>query len=109
MQASGKLLLVVCVGGCGLHGQAPVIAPDGVVHAAIYYSWDGRNAFSSMLVPGGLIRIRGHNLASGAAQARGMPLPSSLLGTQVAIDGVSAPLSCLSPRRRSSCNAPAAL
>jgi len=53
----------------------------------------GRQAFS----PGTIISIYGTLLASGTASAATTPLPTSLLGTTVTVNGVSAPLYFVSP------------
>jgi uncharacterized protein (TIGR03437 family) len=61
----------------------PAVASGGVV-----------NAFSSLLsvAPGGLISIYGTNLAAAEGRAAVTPLPGSLNGTSVSIDGKPAPL-----------------
>ena len=62
---------------------APAVASGGVV-----------NAFSSLpsIAPGSLISIFGTNLAAGDGSATATPLPVSLNGTSVSIDGTLAPL-----------------
>jgi uncharacterized protein (TIGR03437 family) len=62
---------------------APAITPGGIV-----------NAFSSLpsIAPGALISIYGSNLASSDARAPATPLPKSLNGTAVSINGIPAPL-----------------
>jgi adhesin/invasin len=52
------------------------------------------NAFSSLpsIAPGTLISIYGTNLAAGDGQAAATPLPASLNGTSVSINGIPAPL-----------------
>ncbi|HVV45999.1 MAG TPA: hypothetical protein VHC72_12375 [Bryobacteraceae bacterium] len=67
--------------------QAPSISGHGVVNAA---SW------SETISPGSLIAIFGSNLAAGQASASA-PLPLTLAGTSVTINGVAAPLSFVSP------------
>jgi uncharacterized protein (TIGR03437 family) len=57
------------------------------------------NAASSLpaIAPGTLIAIYGSNLAAATAQASATPLPVSLGGTSVSINGTSAPLLFVSP------------
>jgi uncharacterized protein (TIGR03437 family) len=61
----------------------PAVTPGGV-----------GNAFSSLpsIAPGGLISIFGTNLAAGDARATITPLPTTLNGTSVRINGTAAPL-----------------
>ncbi len=66
----------------------PAIASGGVVNGA---------SFAPMLTPGTLATIFGSNLASGTAQADSLPLPRSLGGSQVLVDGIAAPLIYVSP------------
>jgi uncharacterized protein (TIGR03437 family) len=62
---------------------APAITSGGVV-----------NAFSSLpsIAPGSLFSIYGTNLAAGDGRATSTPLPESLNGTSVGINGTPAPL-----------------
>jgi uncharacterized protein (TIGR03437 family) len=57
------------------------------------------NAASSLpsIAPGSLVSIYGANLASSAAASSTFPLPTSLNGTSVTINGTSAPLAYVSP------------
>jgi uncharacterized protein (TIGR03437 family) len=68
--------------------SASVMSIQGIVNAA-----SGQQAFS----PGTIISIYGALLASGAASAASVPLPTSLLGTTVSVNGISAPLYFVSP------------
>lgn len=65
----------------------PVFAASGVVSAA---SW------LPDLAPGGLASLFGNNMAPGEASGT-QPLPESLLGTSVLVNGVAAPLLWVSP------------
>jgi uncharacterized protein (TIGR03437 family) len=62
---------------------APAVTPGGAV-----------NAFSSLpsVAPGMLISIYGTNFAPTDGQATATPLPTSLNGTSVSINGIAAPL-----------------
>jgi len=79
---------------------APAINAGGVVSAA------GTNGGVS---PGGLMSLFGNNLqgstSSGAANALAEPLPITLGGTQVLVNGVSAPLLYVAPGQIN-CQAP---
>lgn len=66
----------------------PQIAPGGVVNAASY---------SEPISADSIISIFGTNLASMQATAQGTPLPLSLAGTSVTINGTTAPLLFVSP------------
>jgi uncharacterized protein (TIGR03437 family) len=70
-------------------GDPPSIRPNlGVVDSANY---------QPALAAGQLATIFGHNLAASAANASGLPLPTSLGGTQVIVGGIAAPLVYVSP------------
>jgi len=81
------LILVLALAVPCAFAQAPSIFEHGVVNAA---SWSGT------ISPGSLIAIFGSNLAAGQASASA-PLPYTLAGTSVTINGVPAPLSFVSP------------
>lgn len=66
----------------------PQIAAGGVVNAASY---------SEPIAKGAIVSIFGTNLASTQATAQGVPLPLSLAGTSVTINGTAAPLLFVSP------------
>jgi uncharacterized protein (TIGR03437 family) len=68
--------------------SSSVMSIQGIVNAA-----SGQQAFS----PGTIISIYGALLASGTAPAASIPLPTSLLGTSVSVNGISAPLYFVSP------------
>ena len=75
-------------------GQKPVISPGGVVNAASY------SAVGSHGVAGGLIAtIFGTNLATSTQTTTSVPLPTSLGGTTVTVNGVGAPLLYVSPNQ----------
>jgi uncharacterized protein (TIGR03437 family) len=78
--AAGSLSLAVT--------SASVMSIQGIVNAA-----SGQQAFS----PGTIISVYGTLLASGMASAASVPLPTSLLGTSVSVNGTSAPLYFVSP------------
>ena len=82
-----KLFAVLPVFAAGAIAQIPQIAPNGVVNAA---SW------SAPVSPGSLGAIFGTNLASTQASAS-PPLPLTLGGASVTINGIPAPLYFVSP------------
>ena len=61
----------------------PVLSPGGVVNAA---------SFTAPVSPGSLVSIFGSGLAPGNASAGAIPLPLSLAGVSVQINGIAAPL-----------------
>ena len=69
-------------------GPTPHINPEGVVNGANY---------ATGVAPGSTVFIHGSSLATETTTAVGSSLPTSLSGTQVRIDGVSAPLYRVSP------------
>jgi len=66
----------------------PQIDPGGLVNAASY---------AQPISPGAIVSIFGRNLASTQATAQNAPLPPSLAGTSVTINGTVAPLFYVSP------------
>jgi uncharacterized protein (TIGR03437 family) len=68
----------------------PVVSSGGVVNAA---------SFQPVVAPGGIVSIFGENLAEAESQAGAIPIPTSLAGTTVTINGVSCPLFYVSPRQ----------
>jgi uncharacterized protein (TIGR03437 family) len=71
-------------------GTAPVLAPNGTVHA--FYPQIG-----GALAPGTIVEIYGSNFAGGIAQTLGEPLTTTLGVTSVLIGGIAAPLFYVSP------------
>ena len=72
-----------------LTGDSPSIRPNlGVVDAASY---------TPVLTPGGLATIFGYSLANTSAAATNVPLTNILGGTQVKVNGITAPLLFVSP------------
>ncbi len=71
----------------------PAVDPGGIVNAASF-------TFGSLSVaPGSLISIFGTQLANESAWALSLPLPISLGGVRVQMDGNDAPLLFVSPRQ----------
>jgi len=62
---------------------APAIASGGIVNAA---------SFATMVAPGSLASIFGSNFAATAQSASDVPLPKSLSGVSVTMNGVASPL-----------------
>ncbi len=82
------LVISLTLGAAGLSAQTPQINTGGVVNAANY---------TATVTPGSLFAIGGSNLANTTASASTLPLPTTLGGTQVLINGVAAPLIFVSP------------
>jgi adhesin/invasin len=68
--------------------NSPAVLPGGVVSAA---TLDGD------VSPGSIVTLFGVNLATAAASAQSTPLPTSLGGTFVSVNGTAAPLFYVSP------------
>jgi uncharacterized protein (TIGR03437 family) len=79
-------LFAVAALAAGLNAQT--VNPGGVVNAA---------DFLSPVAPGSIITIFGSNLAAAPAQASSVPLPTSLGGISVTINGTLAPLFYVGP------------
>ena len=62
----------------------PVISPAGVVNAASYIA-------NASVTPGSIGSIFGVRLAANALGATGLPLPTTLGGTQVLLNGIATP------------------
>lgn len=69
-------------------GQAPSIGSGGVISAA---------GLQQSVAPGSVISIYGQNFSTQTAQANAVPLPTSLAGVTVTVNGVAAPLFYVSP------------
>jgi uncharacterized protein (TIGR03437 family) len=70
---------------------AQTISPGGVVSGASFA------AVPVPVAPGSIISVFGAALAVGAGAASATPLPTTLLGTQLLINGIAAPLFFVSP------------
>jgi uncharacterized protein (TIGR03437 family) len=66
----------------------PAFDPSAVVNAA---------SFTTALAPGGLVTIFGSGLSNSTSSAPGFPLPTSMGGTTVTVNGTSLPLIYVSP------------
>lgn len=77
-----------------LFGQRPVVAPKGLVSAASLAADLDRGA---VIVPGRLFSLFGEHLAGSDMVASGAPLPTTLDGVSVTVDGRAAPLLFVSP------------
>ncbi len=73
------------VPGLGASGPAPAIPAGGIVNGA---------SFSKTLAPaaGAIVSLFGTNLAASTVAASSLPLPTSLGGVSVTVNGVAAPL-----------------
>jgi uncharacterized protein (TIGR03437 family) len=78
-------------------GERPSFSAASLVNAASYVS--GLAGEQPSLSPGGLYSLFGLDLAAGVAAGQSPPLPVSLQGTIVRINGVPAPLVYVSPRQ----------
>lgn len=91
-----KLIATLVLSATWSSAQKPEIFPGGVVNAASYatggYSGKGVSAHS-------IVSIFGSNLATGRHTAEAFPLPTTLGGTTVTVDGVAAPLFYISPHQ----------
>ena len=83
-------ILAICISPLVSLAQRPSIAPGGVVNAA---------SFWPILAPGSIASVFGQNLASSTAQAQSYPLPVTLAGSSVTVNGVPAPLFYVSPNQ----------
>lgn len=84
------LLLAVVLSRLAAGCDRPLISPGGVVNAASYSAADGG-------APGSIVTIFGINLATSTQAATTVPLPTTLAGTSVSVNGVAAPLFYVSP------------
>ena len=75
----------------GLSNEVWILAPPAgpVVNAASFQS--------NVLVPGSIVSLFGTDFATGTASAVGLPLPDTLAGTRVQVNGSLAPLFYVSP------------
>jgi uncharacterized protein (TIGR03437 family) len=90
MPASARLSTLLLLGVSGALSQTPVVTPGGVVNAS---------SFDAPVSPGSLVSIFGSNLAPQPAVAVALPLPQSLAGVSVQLNGVAAPLLFVSPNQ----------
>jgi uncharacterized protein (TIGR03437 family) len=84
--------LTLCIGPA--LGQKPVVFEGGVVNAA---SFAKAATPGGAVAPGSIIAIFGANLAPAPASAGSTPLPTTLAGTSVTVNGIPAPLFYVSP------------
>lgn len=82
------LFLLFAVGALA---QSPHLNTGGVVNAASFQPVG--------IAPGSLISLFGTGLATATASAGTLPLPTSLNGTEVLVDGLPAPLTFVSPKQ----------
>jgi uncharacterized protein (TIGR03437 family) len=67
-------------------GQAPVIAPGGILNGASF------DKTGQPIPPGALVSIFGTNLSAASASADSVPLSTTLSGVTVTFNGIPAPL-----------------
>jgi uncharacterized protein (TIGR03437 family) len=76
-------------------GSGVYLSPQGVVNAASYAP------FTSGVSPGEIVVLYGSNLAPSLKTATSLPLPTSLNGVTVTVNGVAAPIYYVSPTQLS--------
>lgn len=88
--SSTVLVLLLTAGAVSVNAQSapPIINANGVVEGA---------SFSQRVVAGGLATIFGSNLAASAFAAAALPLPTTLGGVTVRLNGELCPLLYVSP------------
>jgi uncharacterized protein (TIGR03437 family) len=72
-------------GGVSANPEPPVISAGGILNSASFSS-------ATSVAPGTLVSIFGSNMATTTAQATSLPLPTTLGGVQVLINGAFMPL-----------------
>jgi hypothetical protein len=82
------LYMTISCGAMSVCAQLPSIVPGGIVNAASYLQ---------PVSPGSVISIFGSNLADGEYRALTTPLPPTLGGASVSVNGTPAPLFYVSP------------
>src|SRR5438876_5231575 len=68
--------------------SAQTISPNGIVNGA---------SLQPPVAPGSVISILGTNLAASTAGSSSVPLPTTIVGTSVLVNGTPAPLFFVSP------------
>ena len=96
MKPVRRFRLIVFLACMTALAQKPVVNPGGVVNAASFAAV-ADNGQALPLAPGGIASLFGENLAAGPLQANVLPLPTTLDGTTVTVNGVKAPLFYASP------------
>lgn len=81
----------VAMAAPAVSGSGVFINPQAVVNSA------SSAPFTAGIAPGEWITIAGSNFASDSAAAQTTPMPNSIAGVQVLINGAAAPLSFVSP------------
>jgi uncharacterized protein (TIGR03437 family) len=76
-------------------GSGVYLSPQGVVNAASYVP------FTAGISPGEIVVLYGSNLAPSLMTATSLPLPASLNGVQVTVNGAPAPIYYVSPTQLS--------
>ena len=87
------LLIFVAAGGLAW-GQKPVIFPGGVVNAASYATG---GLSGKAVATGSIVSVFGRNLSTVTQSADALPLPTTLGGNSVTVNGIAAPLFFVSP------------
>jgi uncharacterized protein (TIGR03437 family) len=87
----GLLSLNVAIQGPSFSGPGVYLFPNGMVNAA------SSTPFTAHLSPGEFLTLLGTGLAPSAASATTLPLPPTLNGVQVMINGRAAPIQFVSP------------
>ena len=88
---SAAYLILGCIVALPLAAQTPQINPGGVVNGASFAK------APAPISPGSIVSIFGSGLATGTGGAAAVPLPTTINGTQVFMNGRLAPLFFVSP------------
>lgn len=92
---SGRFTLLAVLGACAtIWAQKPVVDPGGVVNGAGFVA---ASQPLHGLAPGSIAAMFGYNLAASTLSASSYPLPTTLGGTTVTVDGTPVPLFYVSP------------
>ncbi len=89
-----RFFLIFLSAAAAVCGQKPVVSPGGVVNAASYATG---GPSGKAVAAGSLVSVFGRNLALVTQSAGDLPLPTTLGGTSVTVDGIAAPLLFVSP------------
>jgi uncharacterized protein (TIGR03437 family) len=89
--ANGLYSLILGLGAPTFSGTGVYLNPLGVVNAASFAP------ITNPIAPGELITLFGSGLSSGVVSAPGLPLPTTLGGVQVVINGTAVPLVYVTP------------
>jgi hypothetical protein len=90
-----RLSLILIAAGVAL-AQKPLVFSGGVVNAADYATG---GPSGKAVAEGSIVSVFGRNLATVTQSASTLPLPTTLGGTSVAVNGIPAPIFFVSPEQ----------